>query len=273
MSQATAAQALARGAKALDRPDYARVALSALGAFDVAAPLGVRGGGQYVMYSFSPRYQILNGFLQSVIGLHDVAELTGSHHALRLYRRGERAARRAVRAFDTGAWSRYSLDGPESTLSYHELLTGFLQGLCDRTGHAVYCDTAERFTRYEHEPPRIHLAVTRKPRADRAAALSFWLSKVSSVSVVVRGRHGAVLARSGQLPRGRFRYVWTPPRAGRYTVVVRATGLAGHTGVARESVDAKAKPKPRRRARRRGATRPRRGADSARRAPRAASPS
>ena len=86
MSQATAAQALARGAEALGRDDYRRAALSALGAFDAPAPTGVAAGGQYVMYSFDPGLRILNGFLQSVIGLHDVADLTGSTRARRLYR-------------------------------------------------------------------------------------------------------------------------------------------------------------------------------------------
>ena len=45
---------------------------------------------------------------------------------------------------DTGAWSLYQLGGAESDLSYHELLTGFLRNLCDRTATAVYCATATR---------------------------------------------------------------------------------------------------------------------------------
>ena len=134
------------------------------------------------MYSFNPSLHILNGFLQSVIGLHDVADADGLAHVPGACTgRGERAARGAVAAYDTGAWSRYSFAGRESPLSYHELVTGFLEGLCARTDRPAYCDTGARFTRYEHEPPAIHLAVTRRPREDRPAAVSFWVSKVSWV--------------------------------------------------------------------------------------------
>ena len=260
MSQATAAQALARGAEVLGRADYRRAALSALGAFRRPVPVGVAAGGQYVMYSFAPGLRILNGFLQSLIGLHDVAELTGSGRAEQLFRRGERSARQAVAAYDTGAWSRYSLGGRESTLPYHELVTGFLAGLCTRTARPVYCRTGARFARYEREPPRIDLAVSRRPRAGRSAALSFALSKVSAVAVSVRGRHGRVLRIDTQLPRGRWRYAWTPPRRGRYVVVVRAIGPEGRRAVVRDRVLARAP------------TRRRSGAGSAPRARRAASP-
>ena len=248
MTQATAAQALARGADALGDRGYRRVALAALGAFDAAPPLGVSvpmgRGRQFVMYSFAPSLQILNGTLQAVIGLYDVAHLTGARRAWRLFRRGERAARTMVASYDTGAWSRYSLAGRESTLSYHELVTGFLDGLCSRTGRAVYCDRAARFDRYLHEPPLIRLTVPARLREARPAAFSAWVSKVSAAEVTVRDRRGVLLDRTGELPRGRYRYAFTPRRAGRYTVKVTATGPEGRRAVAEAQVRAKAKPKP-----------------------------
>ena len=60
-----------------------------------------------------------------------------------------------MRAGDTGAWSLYQLGGAESDLSYHELLTGFLRNLCDRTGVAIYCTTATAFARDLKEPPAL----------------------------------------------------------------------------------------------------------------------
>ena len=228
MTQATAAQALARGSVALGVPRYRTAALQALGAFQDAPPVGVSlpapGGRRFVMYSFAPSLRILNGFLQSVIGLHDVADLTGSARAWRLYHLGERTARRSIAAFDTGAWSRYSFDGRESTLSYHELVTGFLAGMCERTGRPVYCDEASRFDRYLHEPPRIRLTTPPRLRQERPAAVSVWVSKVSAARVTVRDRRGVVLSTGGELPRGSYRYAFVPPRAGGYTVSVRATG-------------------------------------------------
>ena len=68
MAQATAIQALARGARALGDPHYARAATRALGAFEQPPPTGVAvrapGGRHYLMYSFSPGLRILNGDLQ-----------------------------------------------------------------------------------------------------------------------------------------------------------------------------------------------------------------
>jgi len=258
MTQATAAQALARGAAALGHPAYREAALDALGAFRAAPPLGVRlPGGPFVMYSFAPGLRILNGELQSVIGLYDVADLTGSSRARALFRLGERGTRREVASYDTGAWSRYSFAGRESTLGYHELVTGFLRGLCTRTSRAVYCDRAARFDRYLHEPPRIDLGLPPRLREARPAAFTAWVSKVSDTRITVADRRGTVLDRTAQLPRGRYRYAFTPPRPGRYTVRVRATGPEGRRAVATAHLRAKAKPKPPK-AKRRERERPRR---------------
>jgi hypothetical protein len=41
----------------------------------------------------------------------------------------------------------------ESDLGYHDLLTDFLEGLCDRTGQAIYCGTATNFVAYKAQPP------------------------------------------------------------------------------------------------------------------------
>ena len=226
MAQATAAQALARGARAFAEPRYRRLALGALGAFEVPTPVGVRAGGEYVMYSFAPDLRIINGFLQSVIGLHDVAELTGSARARRLFRRGERVARRVVGAYDTGAWSLYSHRGRESTLDYHELVTGFLGGLCDRLDADRYCATERRFTRYLHQPPTLRLAVPSRGRARRVVRAGFRLDKGSTVRLTLRGPK-LRFKRTFPVSRGRSRIPFTPPRAGRYLVRVQATGPEG----------------------------------------------
>ncbi|MEA2126506.1 MAG: hypothetical protein QOI80_3288 [Solirubrobacteraceae bacterium] len=247
MTQATAAQALARGADALGDTRYRATALAALGAFETPPPLGVavRGstGREYLMYSFSPGLHILNGFLQSVIGLHDLAGLTGSARAQHLYALGERTARGAVADYDTGAWSRYSLAGRESTLSYHSLLTGFLGGLCDRTSRAVYCDTAQRFTRYQHEPPRIRLTAPRRGTHNRGTVFSVWVSKISDLSVSVTGRHGPVLRRALTLPRGGLPFTWTPPRRGTFAIRVAAVGPEGLRRVERRTVRVREDPR------------------------------
>lgn len=248
MTQATAAQALARGADALGDPRYRDTALGALGAFDAPPPLGVAQRREYLMYSFNPELHILNGYLQSLIGLHDVAELTGSARAARLFADGERAARRSVASYDTGAWSRYSLAGRESTLSYHRLVTDFLGGLCSRTERAVYCDTEQRFARYQREPPRIRITLPRRVVQNRPTGIGGWVSKVSTVSFA-----GTTVS----VPRGPFSLAWTPRRAGSATVSVAAVGPEGLRGTARRTVRVRTDPAivAQRRAARRAAAR------------------
>ena len=152
MSQGTAIQALSRAAVRLRRPSLGRHAESALALFRRSHPEGVRlargsDRAQYLLYSFAPDLLVLNGFLQSLIGLYDHAELTDSPLARRLFATGDREARRMVPRYDTGSWSLYDLRS-RSTPDYHLLVTQFLERLCERTRATVYCDTAERFASY-----------------------------------------------------------------------------------------------------------------------------
>jgi hypothetical protein len=256
MAQATAVQALARGAKVLRKPRYRRVVQHALGAFTTPPPAGVgvpaAGGSRYVMYSFAPSLQILNGELQAINGLRDAAVYGRSPLAARLVAAGDKAARATLRGFDTGAWSLYSAAGAESTLSYHQLTTRFLVDLCRRTEHGAYCDAARRFARYEREPPRIGIQPLRGLWARRAAPLRFSLSKGSAVQVRVYGPRGVVMARDLQLGRGEHDLTWTPPSRGRFDLRVRARGPEGRLGVSHRTVKValpKPKPKPKRTAR------------------------
>ncbi len=275
MTQATAAQALARGYRALHRRRWRRTALRALGAFQQAPPYGVSvpapGGNHYLLYSFAPGYRVINADLQAVLGLSDTARFTRSPLAKRLFRRGDRAARRAVAGFDTGAWSLYSARGAESTLSYHDLTAGFLTGLCDRLRAKVYCSAGRRFKRYEKEPTKIAVAPVAKPRAFKPLELRFTLSKISSVQVRVWGTRGLTLSRDLQLPRGRHGVSWSPPGRGRYHLRIVARGPSGPAGVALKTIQIKLpKPKPKHSPRHRSKTRNRVGdawpRDGARRA-------
>jgi hypothetical protein len=255
MAQATAIQALSRAAIALDARRYDRLARRALGAFETPPPAGVAveaaGGRRYVMYSFAPTLQILNGELQAINGLRDAAVLGRSDRAARLVARGDRAARAALGGFDTGAWSLYSSAGGESTLAYHQLTTNILAELCRRTERAEYCRAQRRFARYETEPPRIGIAPLRGLWAKRSAPLHFTLSKGSAVRVRVYGPRGVVLARDMQLGRGGHDLSWTPPSRGRFHVRVSARGPEGRLGVSGRAVRvALPKPKPKKAKRR-----------------------
>ena len=236
MAQGTAVQALARAATRLRRQaEVLPVAQRALAAFETRTPVGVRvpagAGVHYAIYSFAPSLRVLNGFVQALNGLHDYARLSGDPRGTALFQAAEPEARREVPAYDTGAWSLYSRGSTtrESDLGYHDLLTDFLEGLCDRTGQDVYCTTAANFVTYRSEPPVVAV-VPRRLRGGRPGRVAFELSKISNVSLrITRGTRVVEERPFGVVGYGRRTFGWdVPPRRGRYTVELSVRDLAGN---------------------------------------------
>ena len=230
LSQGTGIQAMSRGSERLDRPDFLRTAKQALGIFETAPPTGVRvqrdGGSHYLIYSGSPSLFVLNAFIQSLNGLHEYWKVSGDPLGKRLFKAGERAARKEVPRYDTGAWSLYE-GSRESTLEYHQLVRDFLEDLCKRTDRAVFCDTAADFTRYETEPPVIRI-LTSSARTRRSVPVRFSVSKMSSASLFV---NDVPIASASGLARGTHTLSWAGRRrAGEVNVRIDATDLAGNKG-------------------------------------------
>jgi len=96
--------------------------------------VATHAGATYAEYSYAPSDRILNGFIQALVGLYDYTSITKDPLGLSLFEAGDTEARVEVPHYDTGAWSLYDQFG-ESNLNYHELLTEFLQHLCERTSH------------------------------------------------------------------------------------------------------------------------------------------
>jgi hypothetical protein len=241
---------MARVAYKLNRQaDVIPVVGQGLGIFRTAPPAGVRveadGGAHYLQYSGLPKLQIINGFVQSLVGLFDYATLTGDTTAQTLFQQGDAAARKEVPRFDTGAWSLYSRSGrsrPESDLGYHQLLRDFLNSLCKRTQATEYCSTASRFTSYLRTAPVLSV-LDSNLRAGRTGKLRFKLDKISRVSIKVVGPDGKVAASRGLGTVGRgSRWIEFKPRhSGAYTVSLSASDLAGNPGSASGSVEVKRK--------------------------------
>jgi hypothetical protein len=145
LSQGTALQAFARAGARLKEPAYTEAAKQALGIYQTPPPAGVRvatpAGAHYLEYTFAPHDRILNGYIQAVIGLYDYTKLTGDPLGASLFAAGDAEARLEVPHYDTGAWSMYD-QYSESNLNYHELLTEFLEHLCQRTGEGPPTPTA-----------------------------------------------------------------------------------------------------------------------------------
>jgi hypothetical protein len=231
MSQGTALDALTRAYEAFHDPAYLNVAAKALGIFQTAPGAGVRiptaAGARYLQYSFAPGTSIINAFLQSLIGLYDYAQASANPVAQQLFDAGNAEALAEVPQFDTGAWSLYQ-PGVEDSLSYHELVTGFLQQLCSRTHATVYCDTAQRFVAYERTPPMLTL-LTGHARVRHPFTVSFRLSKISHVGIVVVRNGTTVFETSASFPYGTHSFaVPALHPAGVYAVRLAATDLAGN---------------------------------------------
>src|SRR3954447_9185542 len=237
LAQGTGLQAMARSATRLQRQaEIFPIALRGLGIFETAPPAGVRvpagDGAHYLQYSGLPNLFIINGFIQSLVGLYDFAALTGDPTAKSLFDAGDIAGRQETPTFDTGAWSLYSRGTQtiESDLSYHTLLRDFLVQLCKRTTAVEYCGAAQHFTSYLTTPPAIQPIPTTL-RAKHLGTLKFKLSKVSRVGIRI-SKDGKLVAtiNPGTLGYGTKTLTWTAPKhSGTYDVAITATDLPGHT--------------------------------------------
>jgi hypothetical protein len=236
LAQGTAVQALARSATRLRRQaDVLPVAQRALAVFEAPTPQGVRvpadHGSHYAIYSFAPDLRVLNGFIQSLIGLYDYARISGDPRGTALFQAAEPQARAEVPTYDTGAWSLYSRGSSthESSLSYHDLLQGFLENLCERTDTEVYCTTAENFVAYKSQPPAV-LVKPKRLRGGKAGRVAFELSKISNVTLTITRGSKVVESRPfGVVGYGKRTFGWdVPRRRGDYTVQLDVRDLAGN---------------------------------------------
>jgi D-glucuronyl C5-epimerase C-terminus len=262
LSQGTAVQVLARAWSRLKEPAYRTAAQQALGIFETAPPQGVRvptpAGALYAEYTYAPRDRILNGFIQALVGLYDYASITQDPLGLALFEAGDAEARAEVPRYDTGAWSLYDQFG-ESSLNYHELLTEFLQHLCERTRRGlpftpagtpppsgtstggspsapaagiaadqIYCAAAQRFNADLRTPPAITL-LSKTLRGGTRAGVRMSLSKISTVQLTIRQGGSVVWTNTATVERGTPRLLWvTPAKGGTFAVTLVATDLAGN---------------------------------------------
>jgi hypothetical protein len=233
MAQAIGAQALARTGRRLTAPDFLAVARRAYRAIPGRLVRNVSTGPWVQLYSFSAMV-VLNAQLQAYLSIADYARIVGDAGAAGLATRLEASARGLLPRFDTGAWSNYA-PGQEAVLKYHLYHVDLAGWMARRTGHETWAEARARFARYTREAPVFkggdpHATLYPWPRdgfRDRAR-ISFWLSKISTVSVAVGGR----LHPLGVERRGWHSIVWDPGRTQVriYRPVVRAVDLAGNRG-------------------------------------------
>ncbi len=145
--QAVGAQSLAHAADLLGDRALMDAAGSAFRAIprDLSRPLG---GGTWVMeYGFTDM-AVLNAQLQSIISLGEYVELSQDPEARTFVASMSDAARTLIPEFDTGCWSRYSLEGSPATTGYHTYHVKLLKRLAATTGDPVFRETADRWSGY-----------------------------------------------------------------------------------------------------------------------------
>jgi hypothetical protein len=230
MAQAVLAQALARAAALLDDGSLRYAARRAYAAVAHLLSPSAPAKPWIALYSFD-RAPVLNAQLQTAISLREYGELSGSA-AVREFAEGlTAAAKTLLPRFDTGYWSLYSLHGGDSPLDYHEYVIGLLRRLTGLTGDTTWRETADRFAAYESQPPELKLGPpppTLYPRPaddyrDRAP-ISFWLSKRSTVTLLIAGQR-----LTGTFNHGTNTLTWWAGKAdpGVYHPVLVAVGPAG----------------------------------------------
>lgn len=256
LSQGTAIQVLARAWSRTHEQAYLTAARQALAIFEAGPSAGVRvatpAGAHYLEYTYAPSERILNGFIQSLVGLYEYAKLTGDPLGQQLFEAGDAEARAEVPSYDTGAWSKYDQHS-ESNLNYHELLAEFLEHLCEKTGKGepltptteqipgddIYCTTAKSFREDEKTPPAIEL-LTQTVRTGERAGVQLKLSKISTVHMTIKLGEKTVWTNTATVEGGRPRLLWvTPSKGGVYSVGLRATDLASNEEVASGTITVK----------------------------------
>ncbi len=146
-AQATAAQALARSGALLHDPAFFKDAKAAFRAIPKLLSMNLGGGVWIREYGYSDM-PILNAQLQSLLSLMDYVRISGDKAAMAYVAKQAAASKTLLASFDTGCWSRYSLNGSPASLDYHKYHVRLLQKLAKTTGEAIWPQTASRWEGY-----------------------------------------------------------------------------------------------------------------------------
>ena len=229
MAQATGIEALTNAYLATGNHAFLNDAHEALPLLETKPPTGVAVktslGTRYLQYSFTPGTDIINAFLQTLLGRYDYAQASNDPTSLSLYNAGNRQAQAELQSFVVGGWSLYQ-PGQADNLNYHELVTGFLQLLCQKTTVPVYCTTYQKFEGDLLSKPQLTLD-TLSASAKKKFNLQFDVSKYASV--------GVTLSRAARRPDTKksfyagTRSLPAPKlKAGTYPLSMSVTDLNGH---------------------------------------------
>jgi hypothetical protein len=230
MAQATGIEALTNAYLATGNHAFLNDAHQALPLLETKPPEGVAVktslGTRYLQYSFTPGTDIINAFLQTLLGLYDYAQTSSDPTAVSLYNAGNRQAQAELQSFVIGGWSLYQ-PGQADNLNYHELVTGFLQLLCQKTTITAYCGTYQKFEGDLLTKPQLTLQTTSAP-AKKKFNLQFQVSKYASVGVTLSQGSKNFLYTKKSFYAGTRSFPAPKLKAGTYALAMSVTDLNGH---------------------------------------------
>jgi hypothetical protein len=230
MAQATGIEALTNGYLASGNAGYLTEAHNALPLLETPPPTGVEVttplGARFLQYSFAPKTDIINAFLQTLIGLYDYEQVSHDPTALTLFNLGNAQAQSELPSFVVNGWSLYQ-PGQLDNLNYHELVTGFAQSLCKKLNVPVYCNTYTTFESDLNTHPTL-AQVTTQASANKKFQLKFELSKPAYVGITLSQGSKNYIYTKIEFRSG-IQYFKAPKlKAGTYNLAMSATDLVGH---------------------------------------------
>ncbi|HEX3617525.1 MAG TPA: D-glucuronyl C5-epimerase family protein [Solirubrobacteraceae bacterium] len=230
MAQATGLEALTNAYLATKNPQYLSYAHQALPLLETKPPVGVAvpttRGKRYLQYSFTPGTDIINAFLQTLLGLYDYEQVSLDPVANTLYNAGNRQAQSELTSFITRGWSLYQ-PGEADPLSYHTLVTGFLKLLCSKTEVPVYCSTYQQFAADLLTRPQL-TALTTTAVSGKKFSLRFKLTKYAAVGVTLSAGGKNYLYTKKSFFAGTRSFATPKLKAGTYSLTMSVTDAAGH---------------------------------------------
>jgi hypothetical protein len=230
MAQATGIEALTNAYLATGNHAYLTEAHDALPLLERRPPSGTAvaaaAGTRFLQYSFAPGTDIINAYLQTLLGLYDYAQASLDPSALALFRSGTAQAQSELPSFIISGWSLYQPGVPDN-LNYHELVTGFLRLLCQKTSIPVYCRTYSTFSSDLTTKPKL-TQVTVAAVAGKSFNLQFALSKYAAVGVTLSRGSKSYLYTKQSFYAGTDSFKAHALKAGTYSLTRSATDPAGN---------------------------------------------
>lgn len=135
---------------------------------------------EYAHPNMKQRPYVLNGFMYSLLELHQAYELKGDRRLKALFDRGIKALLSKIDEFDTGYWSKYDLVGTISPWKYHWVHIEELEQLYNMTGDLRLKEWADKWRSYVFS-----LAGVSKWTIHTINGFRIWLAKLPLPSVVL----------------------------------------------------------------------------------------